>query len=328
MSSGKVSVVIPVYNVEMYLPQCLDSVLNQTYRNLEIICIDDCSPDHSSEILRNYAQRDNRVTVLRNECNVGLAATRNRGLEVATGEFIYFLDSDDWLEVTTIEHCVEAIDKTGAELVAFGINKFFESTNTLSPSHLPSNRFVTWHAPFLWGQYTKIGVTAWNKMYRLDFLKINKIHFPEKLLFEDNFFSWICFACCRKIALIPERLYYYRIRSNSIMTSSKNQDLSKCMDLLRGGQFYYNYLKTNKLWVQEERNFSASIDSILTSALHKKLKKSDQKSFCEAFKETASRWDWKPRRFTIAYDILYREKIAPFAFYRIVRSLRKRMGQL
>ena len=328
MSSGKVSVVIPVYNVEKYLPQCLDSVLNQTYRNLEIICTDDCSPDHSAEILRNYAQRDKRVIVLRNECNLGLAATRNRGVEVATGEFIYFLDSDDWISHETLEKCVVAFQNSDVDFVAFGLNKFYDQSHTSEPSDVPSNKFSLVSPPFKWGQFSKIGVTAWTKVFRKQYLIDNEIRFLAGILYEDNFFTWMCLACCRKIALIPERLYYYRIRPGSIMHSSKERSLHNNYDFIKGLQFYYVYLQRKDLWAQEKIHFMAAVDSILVRVLHKHLNQNDAQVFCDEFRKIAAQWDWKPRRFTIAYDILYSRKIAPFAFYRIVRSLRKRMGQL
>ena len=109
----KISVIIPVYNVEKYLRQCLDSVINQTYKDLEIICVEDCSTDNSPQILQEYAQKDERIKILYNEKNSKLGPTRNNGLKVATGEYIHFLDSDDWLEPDAYEILVNHLSKCG-----------------------------------------------------------------------------------------------------------------------------------------------------------------------------------------------------------------------
>ena len=100
----KISVIIPVYNVEKFLARCLDSVINQTYKNLEIICVNDCSPDDSAKILEDYAKKDKRIRIITFEQNRGQSCARNQGLKVSNGEYIYFLDSDDWIATDFIEN--------------------------------------------------------------------------------------------------------------------------------------------------------------------------------------------------------------------------------
>ena len=102
-----ISVIIPVYNVEKYLRECLDSVINQTYKNLEIICVNDCSTDSSPEILEEYAKKDRRIIIKKNPKNIGLGLTRNEGIKIASGEYIHCLDSDDWLELYAYEILVK-----------------------------------------------------------------------------------------------------------------------------------------------------------------------------------------------------------------------------
>ena len=116
-----VSIIIPVYNVEQYLAECLDSVIHQTYQGLEIICVNDRSTDRSAEILREYSQRDHRITVIQNQCNLGQASSRNIGLATATGDYILFLDSDDWLDTRTVEKCLSCIEQIQADFVGFGL---------------------------------------------------------------------------------------------------------------------------------------------------------------------------------------------------------------
>ena len=105
-----ISVIIPVYNVEKYLRECLDSVINQTYKNLEIICVNDCSTDSSPEILEEYAKKDRRIIIKKNPKNIGLGLTRNEGIKIASGEYIHCLDSDDWLELDAYEILVKYLD--------------------------------------------------------------------------------------------------------------------------------------------------------------------------------------------------------------------------
>ena len=125
-----ISVIIPVYNVEKYLEQCLDSVVNQSYKNLEIICINDYSEDNSLEILNCYAKNDNRIIILNNTKNIGLGYTRNMGLNYANGDFIHFLDADDWIELNTYEICADTIRKTkkNIDIIKF-LYKSFNMTN-------------------------------------------------------------------------------------------------------------------------------------------------------------------------------------------------------
>lgn len=107
----KVSIIIPIYNVEQYLAQCLDSVINQTYKNIEIICVNDCSLDNSFRILDEYSKNDKRIKIINRENNGGLSAARNTGLDNASGKYIYFLDSDDWIDLDYIEKMLNAADK-------------------------------------------------------------------------------------------------------------------------------------------------------------------------------------------------------------------------
>ena len=114
----KVSVIIPVYNSEKYISECLDSVLNQTFKDIEIICIDDGSTDKSFDILNRYNIKEKRITLLTQK-NLGQSVARNKALEIAKGEYIYFLDSDDYIEPNLIEECIKKLDETQEGLICF-----------------------------------------------------------------------------------------------------------------------------------------------------------------------------------------------------------------
>ena len=115
----KVSIIIPVYNVEKYLPKCLESVLGQTYADLEIICVDDGTPDRSAAVILSYAEKDRRINLISQE-NQGLSGARNTGIGSATGKYIIFLDGDDWIEPETVETAVGMAEKNNADVVMWG----------------------------------------------------------------------------------------------------------------------------------------------------------------------------------------------------------------
>ena len=126
----KVSVIIPVYNVEKYLRQCLDSVVNQTLEDIEIICVNDCSPDNSLSILKEYANKDNRIKIIDLKENVGPGIAKNKALDIANGEYIMLLDPDDWYEPDACKLAYNQIKKNNNDWVTFGYNKYFEATDT------------------------------------------------------------------------------------------------------------------------------------------------------------------------------------------------------
>lgn len=122
----KVSIIIPVYNVEKYLRQCLDSVVNQTLTDIEIICVNDCSPDNSLSILKEYAENDNRIKIIDLKENVGLGQARNIAMQQATGEYIMFVDSDDWLELVACKKAYDRINTNESDVCFFTYNLYDE----------------------------------------------------------------------------------------------------------------------------------------------------------------------------------------------------------
>ena len=195
MSEAKISVIVPVYNVEQYLRQCLDSVINQTFKDLEIICVDDCSPDNSAEILKEYAQKDSRIKIITLEKNGGLGNARNVALKQASAEYIMFLDSDDWLELYACELAYNKIKQNNNDFVFFNFywatekDGTFEKTfnayrfcklleqkdiNHINPSELDSAYYSS--------------SECWYKIYNKEFLQKNNIEFLAGYNFEDQTF--------------------------------------------------------------------------------------------------------------------------------------------
>lgn len=216
-SLGKISVIIPVYNVEAYLERCLNSILCNTYSNLEVICVNDGSTDNSLEILEKIAKTDVRVKIL-NKKNGGVSSARNAALKVATGEFIVFVDSDDWLHSRYFEVMYKAIKENSAEIVVceeMRINEPVEKT--YSEKYLDRNKIYIEEISL--EQCVKIQIAkkmVWGKIYRKEILE--NLMFDEKLhLYEDTIFnlSTMCRKKKCKLVYVHEKLYYYYIRESS-----------------------------------------------------------------------------------------------------------------
>lgn len=208
----KISVIIPVYNVEKYLIQCLDSVINQTYKNLEIICIDDCSTDNSYSILQEYAKTDERIKIFQNEKNLKVGETRNKGLKIATGDYVHFLDSDDFLNINAYQTIVNTISNVGwVEIIHFQ-NKFIDRNEEFIPNNYManvSNKIINvYNTPDLVLEWN---IAPWGKLIRRDFLINNQIFFNDYPYTEDVEPSIKALVTATSIYFINEVLYSYRI---------------------------------------------------------------------------------------------------------------------
>lgn len=236
-TSPLISVIVPVYKVEKYLDRCLGSICGQTYKHLEIICVDDGSPDRSIDILRAYADRDKRIRIIRRE-NGGLSAARNSGLEVAGGEWIAFVDSDDWIEKDTIETCVSKISDR-IDAVVFGVYVDNE-LGEVDPeqAHKEEYHRVKYEGEreFTDEVILATDVAVWNKLFRGSVIKDNDLKFPVGRLYEDASFTGRFFLIARCGYFVPHRLFYhYTQRANSIMhmTRQGTQRALEHLDVLR-----------------------------------------------------------------------------------------------
>lgn len=210
-----VSVVIPVYKVEEYLNECLISVVNQTYTKLEIILVEDGSPDNCPAMCDDWAKRDSRIRVI-HKSNGGLSDARNAGIDVATGDYIAFVDSDDYIKPDMIEKLYTALIRENADIAACGILT------------CEGERQTAWGCRDVVGTPKQIyallyndtayPVAAWNKLYKRSCWQT--LRFPIGKTCEDAFTTYLLIHNARRIIMIPEALYCYRIRPDSIMTSS------------------------------------------------------------------------------------------------------------
>lgn len=211
---------VPVYDVEPYLRQCIDSIVNQTYRELEILLIDDGSPDNCGAICDEYAQKDVRIRVFHTE-NRGLSAARNLGLEDATGEYIGFVDSDDWIEPDMYETLLREATETDADMVVCGV--WYERKGRKRKSRLESACFSGPKDSLQALIDCKINNTVWNKIYRHEMF--STIFFPEGHNYEDICIMHRILACSRKTVINSEPKYHCRIRKNSITKTNTADNL-------------------------------------------------------------------------------------------------------
>jgi len=229
MEQGKnnmsaISVIIPVYNVEKYLRACLDSVMAQTFTDLEIICVNDGSTDESRDILTEYAGKDSRIRVIDRE-NGGLSEARNSGAAVATGKYIYFLDSDDWIEPDAMQKCFEISEKHHLDLFIFDFEPEYESEDLRScfefkPSDIPYEEVALAGPELFEKQYKNSDylVCTWLRFIRREYYLAKKLSFYPHLIHEDVLFALYCDFQAERSLYQHWKFYHYRIRKNSIMT--------------------------------------------------------------------------------------------------------------
>ena len=207
-----ISVIVPVFNIEQYLEKCIESIVNQTYRNLQIILVDDGSTDKSGEICDAYAQKDSRIKVIHKQ-NGGLSDARNYGLEKAEGDLLSFIDGDDWIHPQMYEIMTDAIEKNSADMAVCQYQQTDEKsflrridTSRLSYTIVSGTRAMT--------DMSNIYPMAWNKLYRREIF--DNLRYPVGKLHEDEYVIHKIFRKTDKIAITEESLYFYEVREGSI----------------------------------------------------------------------------------------------------------------
>ncbi len=224
-----VSIVIPVYNVEKYLPECLDSIINQTYSNLQIIIIDDGSTDSSGEICDKYAAKDNRITVIHQE-NAGAANAKNTGLDNVKGDYVTFADSDDWVELNWIVNMVNAMEKYDVDVVECSFDSVF--VDSVEEGKIYKNgEILTTEEYFRQYNDNWASVIFCNKLFKSHLS--NGIRFrKERRCIDDEFYTYKVISNSQNIARISNVLYHYRQRKTSAVHQSYKKSLQITNDSL------------------------------------------------------------------------------------------------
>lgn len=223
----KISVIVPVYNVERFLERCLDSILSQTLEDIEVICVDDCSPDNSIGILERYRVRDSRVKVLRHSENKRQGGARNTALDVATGEYIGFIDSDDYIDSDFYQKLYDAAKEADADLAITGIIKHRKQVSRTVISFDLQQVFSDTNGKFA-ACCCPPEFHPVNKIYRRSMLSANNIRFQEKVMFEDVDFVARCIFYANKVVTVAGTSYRYIFNGESTVkgkeTPKKQQD--------------------------------------------------------------------------------------------------------
>lgn len=239
---AKISVIIPVYNAELYIKECLESVINQTIDDIEIICIDDCGVDNSIKIVEQYAQKDSRIKIIKYKGNRGVGPARNIGIYTATGDFTIFLDSDDYfIENDILEKLYKKAIKTNADFAMFNYdnwkNEFSEklaiSNDTLKVTLKNFNKVLN-----------NFPIVVWGKLFKTSFLKKKNLLFINtKDIHEDVGFTMKLLSTFPKYTCIPDTGIFYRKNPTSIMSTLKKEKSKK--SILNNFEDAFTYIRIN-----------------------------------------------------------------------------------
>lgn len=226
----KVSIIIPIYNVASYIEECVQSVINQTYNNLEVILVDDCSADNSMDLALKIISQSDRSSIFKIEKhnrNRGLSAARNTGIRRAAGEFIYFLDSDDKIIPECIEKMVGVLKSFPcAEMVCAG-NSDYDMRNR----HFPKNIIDLKRIKDIFLSYSDFPIASWNKLVSRKFILSNNLFFKEGIVHEDLLWNFYIAKYLKNLCILPENTYYYRHNPKGIMSSNLQKQCDS-MDII------------------------------------------------------------------------------------------------
>lgn len=280
----KVSIIIPVYNASKTLPECLDSILNQTMPEFEAICIDDGSADDSWEILTAYALKDSRIRIIHQE-NQGPGKTRNHGLELAAGEYIIFVDSDDYIKPMALESICRAGYAQDADIVLYDGDKFdavtrkrIRTTHFLRMDLLPKDLEIVsvQDCPETIFQLTSPG--PWSRAVRRELIEREKLCFSDLKNSEDLFFSYSAMATAERIAFVPQKLYMYRVGQTTNVESGKAK---APVDFVEAYLELYRKLAEKSLFELCKKSFGLRFCSSIIHAIRTIDSESARKEICE-----------------------------------------------
>ena len=295
MENQLISIIVPIYNVEKYLKQCIESIISQTYRNIEIILVDDGSPDNCGKICDEYSQKDKRIIVIHKE-NGGLSDARNKGIDIAKGDYLTFIDSDDFVNIDYIEKLYNSIKLNNTKLAQCGISKVNENNEIIEKLNYDENYIKTSHEILneLYGKHLIENVVVWNKMYAKELFR--NIRFPVGKIHEDEFTTYKIFYSVDRISLLSDCLYNYRQTNESIIGKKFNK---KRLDLLEALEerieFFKNnkeqelYIKTLKYYLENLRVYYVKVKKYIKDSLD--IQKTIKVNYKKTYKKYAKQKD-------------------------------------
>lgn len=316
-----VSIVVPVYKVEQYLDRCVNSIVSQSYERLEIILVDDGSPDNCPALCDAWAKKDARIRVV-HKSNQGLGEARNSGLCEATGKYIFFFDSDDYIAFDTVEKCIRAAEENNADTVVYGRNNVYPDGHVVPRKSIDSLTIYEGQEikqEFLAGllSYTDgFGVSAWSKMYSTDIFKENMLLFPSErtVISEDSIFCLEYFSKARRVAVLPDKLYYYFKNDSSLTRAFKPDRQIRNNEFLNIGIKKTNELKLPKSIVKhlKARYHGMTLGTLAQIAALDIDKKQRRKLFREIYNDKILRGTLKP-------DVIANDAFASQVFWILLK---------
>lgn len=266
-----VSVIIPIYNAATTLERCLSFIVNQVYKNFEVICVDDCSTDSTAAIIHKYQLRHSQnIVYIREEKHQGPGGARNHGLAAAQGDYISFLDSDDWIDSNLLSTVIPKMHQENADIAIFGVKDEFEHMSNCRIRYSYDYNIIdhTFALRLLTRTYNNnsfISPMVCQKIYKRSFLKQNYIRFDANSYFEDDFFTFQCFLHESKIILVPNVYYHYYQRTDSITHTFSKKHINDLISMINDLK---NYLVTNNLWICFKKDYFCYCDKCIRSTLN------------------------------------------------------------
>lgn len=250
----KLSIIVPVYNVEKYLPKCLESLIKQTLKDIEIICVNDGSMDNSLAILKEFASKDSRIKIIDNQ-HQGVAKTRNTGIEQSTGEYIGFVDSDDYIDIDFFEKLYNSATKSNSDIAIASILKHKKFFNIYNAKYTKEETAITIQDKIKLCEDKKhFFFYAWNKIYHSGFIKENNIKFSEGQIYEDVMFAIKALYYSNKIISVYGTKYHYIEHENSL-TKYKDKTGGKEQDLVKAYSELQEFCNSKNIEIPERLNY-------------------------------------------------------------------------
>ena len=280
MNRPVLSVIIPVHNVSKHLPKCLDSVLNQTLKKIEIILVNDCSPDPEDDrICRNYSEQDGRIVYIKHNANKGQGGARNTGIRLAKAEIIGFVDSDDFLHPKMYEIMYKYILDGNMDIVDCGIEKVdsHQCTIGIYLKH-QSNTILFGNEgfhTFLEKNQFRIYPTCWNKVWRKSLFTDNQVYFTENEYFEDGATTPRILFFAKRVQLIPDILYFYTQREESFMKSGQSKYL---YDFKNVTKRIKRFLENQGAYGTYKKDYNQKVNNQISSWFYRDIVKAKMRS--------------------------------------------------
>lgn len=307
-----ISIIVPVYKVEKYLDRCVRSLVNQTYKNLEIILVDDGSPDNCPKMCDEWAKKDSRIKVIHKE-NGGLSDARNKGFEQSLGEYILFVDSDDYIDEKMVEIMYNRIIEDKTDMCICDFSTFEDGQNpnknfTMEPKVISAEKTLK---SLIYDKSNVYFVVAWNKLFRRELLE--KVKFPKGRIHEDEFTCHRFIGECKTISCIYNPLYFYYMREGSI---TKSKFTEKKLDVIMAMDDRVEYISQNKPELLEDTKVLA-LKTIMALYCKAKMLKADKdlikairKEYIKHYRKTSKKI-WRTilgRFFPNVYYMLFKIK--------------------